>query len=168
MGRMVKCKRCGKKIDQSTAFKVLKWKKDGSPAPSEWYCNEDEYVEVVNAKMKRELCLKELELVFGVGWSYSTALGQMKDIISNYGYETLYYYLLQDGERICNTLRNKKFETNFGKLRYFLAILRNNLPDFAPPKEDNRTVKPDEIVEITYKPKTKRRSLDDIEDDLDE
>ena len=167
MGRKVKCRWCANTIDKDKAFSVLKWKKDGSPAPTAFYCNEDEYVEECRAKTVRNLMYTEMESIFGDGFSFSTINAQTKDLIDKYGYETIYFYLLRDGDTICNILRNKNFNTVFGKTKYFVAILRNNLPEFEPPKEDKRNVITEEVVDSRYKAKEKRRSLDDIEDDYE-
>ena len=66
-------------------------------------------------------------------------------------------------------MSKKQFTSEYAKIRYISAVLKNSLRDFKPKIEE--TPKPNVVVEETiYKAPThslnRRRSLADLEDDI--
>ena len=62
---------------------------------------------------------------------------------------------------------NKSFQSEYAKIRYFCAILSNNLGDYIPAEEEVYITDNEyELVEIKYKQKKKRRSMYDLEKEL--
>ena len=59
MPRMVKCRKCGEKIDQKLAFKVVVGDKNA------YYCNEEEYNSVIKERQDRERVYDLINQIFG-------------------------------------------------------------------------------------------------------
>ena len=62
---------------------------------------------------------------------------------------------------------SKSFSSEYGKIRYFTTIIKNNIVDYI--KVDDESYITDieyEILDIKYKPKKKRRAMCDIEREL--
>ena len=59
MGRTVKCRKCGARIDQKTAFKVVVGK------VNTYYCNEQEYNEIISARQIKDDTYKCINKIFG-------------------------------------------------------------------------------------------------------
>lgn len=149
----VKCRFCGKQIDKDTAFKV----KHGR---SNWYyCDENHS----KAKTSKE---KFFDVAYDVfGKTTNTIFFKEMDEISNvHGYKKMKSYL-EDNFQYLKGVMQKDFSSEYGKCRYFSAILKNNLGDYE--YQEPEVIKKVE-VEI-YNPakkqvvkKTRRKGMDEI------
>jgi hypothetical protein len=62
---------------------------------------------------------------------------------------------------------SKSFSSEYGKIRYFTTIIKNNIVDYI--KVDDESYITDneyEVLDIKYKPKKKRRAMCDLEREL--
>ena len=97
-------------------------------------------------------------------------LGELAKI---YTYNSIYAYIQDNFEYLNKTMLSKTFENEQHKIRYFLAIIKNNIVDYRDIKgyvdENNDYIKDNqyEIIEVRYKTNIhKRRPLYEIEMEL--
>lgn len=140
----VKCRFCGKQIDRDTAFKV----KHGR---SNWYyCNEEHS----KAKTPKDKFFDIAYSIFGKTTN-TIFFKEMEEIACVHGYEKMKSYL-EDNEAYLNIVMQKSFSSEYGRCRYFSAILKNNLGDYTINKP--KAIKNVEVEMYTpTKKKTKKR-----------
>ena len=156
---LVKCKGCGTKVDRKEAFKVVVNNKNN------YYCNASEY-ETLN--IEKESKAKVLELVFEIiGETTNTAIyKELTDIAKVHTYKKILDYIEENFIKL-NDAMNMHFEREYGKIRYFTAIIKNEIGDFvATTEEENDDVLDliDQIEDVKYK-QTKVKSFNDYLDE---
>ena len=159
MGRTVKCRKCGARIDQKTAFKVVVGK------VNTYYCNEREYNEIISARQIKDDTYECINKIFGYVVTNTAIFKEINALVKNYNYSLILSYLQENFDYLYEVM-HRDFEKEYGKIRYFSAILNNNLRDYKKEKEDEYTPVKQvevEIIENHYKRKKKRRGLDEIE-----
>lgn len=157
----VKCKICGRSIERDEAYKVIQNGKNL------YYCSEQEYMNYINeqVKLKKQKDLMYKMVEYFIGKTTNTAL--FKEInmwLSVADYDTICNYLRDNKVRISSAMR-KEFSSEYAKIRYFSAIVKNNINDYKPLQ--NQVVKKavdTEVYDIKYVQKKKRKCLTDYED----
>lgn len=136
----VKCRACGKTIGRESAYMATKRR---------YYCNQQEY----NAYNK----------VFEIISEYininNTALYK-EVLLWGTDYAKICCFLQDNKDRLTYAM-SKGFNSEYAKIRYFSAIIKNNINDYQPPKPDIIKQCTDEFYENKYKPKTRRKCLAD-------
>lgn len=164
MAVKVKCPACGATLDKCMAFKVTVGK------ANRYYCTEQEYINKARKdallKMVKDDTYEKIYDLFGYIITNTVLFSSISSLASVYSYEKIRSYLC-DNKAMLERVLNKSFQSEYAKIRYFSAILSNNLADYIPTEEeifitDNEY----ELVEIKYKPKQKRRSMYDLEMEL--
>ena len=163
---LVTCQICKSKIDRDTAYKRVVGK------ANKYYCSEEEFDSEENRKKKiKEDKDKVYYLIcdmFGYeiqNTKFFDEWVQWNKLKSN---EIIYKYLRENEERL-QQICDRSFDTEYQRIRYFSAVLKNSLRDFKPKVEEQP--KPKIVVEETiYDAPThsinRRRSLADLEDDI--
>jgi hypothetical protein len=162
----VTCQICGKKIERDIAYKRVIGK------ANKYYCSEQEY-EAEEARKKKVVEDKDkvynlicdmfgYEIVntqFFAEWTLWNKLKSNEDI----------YKYLRENEDYLQQICDKSFNSEYQKIRYFSAVLKNSLKDFKPKVEviEKLKVVVEEHYETKYKPKI-RLALEDLEEDCDE
>lgn len=164
-----KCKICGAELDSKTAYKITVGK------INRYFCSKEEYDAEVERKQKekedkdnvyRLICdiLNEKEVL-------NTALWKEKAIWNKaFSDEIIAKYLAENKDYLISAV-SKLSGTEYAKIRYVSAVLKNSLRDWKPKAEvvDKPKVKV-EIDETIYESPThslnKRRSLADLEDEI--
>lgn len=137
---MVKCRLCGKKIDKKDAFQSP----DGGGRF--YYCNEEEArlreeqkrekiekqakAKEENKKKKIDPIYEEASNIFGYRIQNTSFFKEEKiwrEITSD---ENILGYLQENRDYITNAIRRLD-SSEFAKIRYFSAILKNSLKDFS-------------------------------------
>ncbi len=143
---LVKCRKCGNKIDRTIAFKIVVGGKNA------YYCNEEEYKQCLEeqklkaerkqqAKEKRELLNKKKEeekilrekiydnvkYVFGYLPVNTALYKEMNELFKTFEYEIILRYLEQEKDYLWDTLRTKEFCSEYAKIRYSLYKEMNEL-----------------------------------------
>lgn len=186
---LVKCRKCNNKVDRTLAFKVVVGGKNT------YYCNEEEYKqyleeqrlkeerqkkvkeekELLNKKKEenkllREKIYKNIEYIFGYLPVNTALYKEMNELFKVFEYKTISQYLEQKKDYLCETLRMKEFSSEYGKIRYFSAILKNSMADFEIKDQQKN---PDiikcydeDFCEMKYKRKKQKRSLAEIENNI--
>ncbi len=191
---LVKCRKCNNKIDRALAFKVVVGDKNA------YYCNEEEYKQhVEEQKLKEEkrrkykeeqkLLKKEKERIkelkdsiytyirniFGYLPTNTSIYKEMNEVFQNFDYDLVLRYLEQQNEYLKNVIHSKEFTSEYGKIRYFSAILKNSLADFKRESKKNKVEDNSELIkccydneplEVKYKRKKKKRTLEEIENNI--
>lgn len=174
---LVTCRACKTKIDRDLAFKV---------GERSYYCSEKEYLshlkdkkenkkkDTKSNKPKKKTRKDVLNLVFelfGYEVTNSALSNELRALSKIYTYDGVYTYIHGNFKFLDKTINGRDFDKEYGKIRYFSAIIKNNIVDYLNIKKDEieeEYVKDIEydIPEVKYKEKHKRRALYDIEMEL--
>jgi hypothetical protein len=150
---LVKCKCHSVKIDRDIAFKVI------TNGKNNYYCSEQDYLYMKREKESREDSIIAIKLI--IGETTNTALFKELKIVGDiHGYYKILAYLKENNDML-KKIMNKSFGNEFGKIKYFFTIVKNNIGDF---KEQLKTTEIKEITEnysVNYKQKKKKKSLNE-------
>ena len=162
-----KCKICGSALDTKDAYKVTD--KNGK---NKYFCSQSEF-EAEEARKKKVAEDKDrvynlicdmfgYEIVNTQFFAEWTLWNKLK---SN---EIIYKYL-RENENYLQQICDRSFGSEYQKIRYFSAVLKNSLRDFVPKVE--LAEQPKVVVEEHYETKYKakgRQALEDFEEDDDD
>lgn len=155
---LVTCRICKNKIERNDAFKVV------IKGKNHYYCNGEEYAAWNEENESRR---KVIDFAFEViGKTTNTSLmKELSQIAKIHGYKKMISYLEDNTENIVSAM-NKHFDTEYGKIRYFAAIIKNSIGDFRYVSEEvsDELTGVDVIEEVKYTPSKKRAFADLIED----
>ena len=155
----VKCKICGEKVDRDKAYKVVVKGKNN------YYCNESEYKEWI---LKQDIKNDVYRLIYDIFERRNTNTVLFKEVqgLSDvYTYEKILAYLKENESYLCRIMK-KDFSTEYAQIRYFTAILKNNLADFQyPPNIQPKHIDID-MPEVKFNRNFKRKPLVDYEQEV--
>lgn len=158
MGRACKCQICGKSLNTDSAYKIH------SNNRNLYYCNIEEYekynLRIASDKEEKRIVYEKIGELIDVT-DNTLLFKNISELHKKYSYKLIYSYLCYEEEMISRAM-NKQFTNTYAKIKYFIAILTNNLCDYEIPTENNLYIE-HEITETKYKIKNKRRGLQDIE-----
>ena len=152
----VKCAFCGKTIDKKIAY--VQYGKN----KNKYFCSYEHSI----SKTPKQLFYVEVVNVFGKV-SNSLFFGEMDKLANIHGYEKMTSYI-KENKAMIQRYMNKDFKSTYGKIKYFTAILANNLDDYKIPEPEIEIKKEAniEIYESKFKPKEARKGMDDLLSDL--
>ncbi len=157
---LVKCRICSNKIERNDAYKVV------VNGKNEYYCNEKEYKQKLKQVADKENTINMINEIFGYEVTNSAIYKELKEITINHSYEKIYSYLYDNKPMLERSL-NKTFSSEYGKIRYFTTIIKNNIVDYIKTDDDSYITDNEyEILDIKYKQKNKRRAMYDLEREL--
>ena len=161
MAYTVKCRKCGATLNRDKAFRVVVGK------VNTYYCNESEYNNVVLAKQVKENTYKCIDRIFGYKIVNTVLRKEINVLLENYSYELILSYLQSNFDFLHDVMR-RSFQSEYAKIRYFSAILRNSLEDYKQSLNKIPETKVGEldIANMNFHRKTKRVALQDIEMDV--
>lgn len=164
---LVKCRCCGNRIDKTNAYVIQKGKSNF------YYCNEGEYLTIQSQKEKENQKKKELQEQKNKIYGICCEIFGYKIISSNFWKEynslpisqdILLLYLTDTKDKLSKAL-SKSFDSEYGKIRYFFAIIRNSHADWLQKRkqeelDDTLMMKHNvEFYEQTYIPKERKKPL---------
>lgn len=166
-----KCKwqACKKDLTTDKAYKVVIDGKNAyfcREAHYYAYMEEQEFKEKKKAdKIRRDDLIAE---IFGYQ-VINSALYKEMSVINKVANDSKIADYLAENKAYLHSVMQRDFSSEYGKIRYFSTIIKNNIKDFKPKVVE--VVRPKVVVEETiYETPThtlnKRRSLADLEDDL--
>lgn len=163
----VTCQICKNKIERDTAYKRVVGKANKYYcSEQEWQIEEDKKKKIAEDKDKvyRLICdiLGEKEVL-------NTALWKEKTIWNKaFSDEIIAKYLAENKDYLVSAV-SKLSGTEYAKIRYVSAVLKNSLRDWKPKEViiEIPKVTTEEHYETKYKAKV-RQSLEDFEEDDDE
>ena len=166
-----KCRICGTDLDTKTAYKVVD--KNGK---NKYYCNQSEFDKEEARKAKvaedKERVYRLICDVMGVNEILNTALWKEKQTWNKAFSDEFIAKYLQENKDYLTSAVARLDSSEYAKIRYISAILRNSLRDFKPkvvemerPKVTHSAF---EFFEQTPMNKmvTQEQVLYDVEDDL--
>ena len=130
MGRKAKCKYCGKSIDTDNAFKVIVGK------TNRYYCDENEYNIIHKTQQIKDDTFNLIYDIFGRKVTNTILYKEINELSTIYSYEKIDSYLNENKNYLTNLMQNKSFQSEYAQIRYFAAILKNNLADFHYEKKE--------------------------------
>ena len=164
---LVTCQICKNKIERDAAYKRVVGK------ANKYYCSEQEWQKEEDKKKKiaedKDKVYRLICDILGEEEVLNTALWKEKAIWNKaFSDEIIAKYLAENKDYLISAV-SKLSGTEYAKIRYVSAVLKNSLRDFKPRVEE--TPKPKVVVDETiYDAPTysrnKRRSLADLEDDI--
>ena len=174
----VKCQICGKSIDRSTAYKVV------VGDVNKYFCSEEEF----NADKARKDHAKEVLETIAECYQYCSGYGEppynvvkreLKENLKAVDVETIYQFVKENREKLKKTVdkkveRDGPFSQVYFSFRYVSGIIKREIleKDWKA-KQVAPTIQKTGIDLNFYnvKPNTnqlkKRRSLDELEDEID-
>ena len=163
---LVTCQICKNKIERDTAYKVVVGQ------ANKYYCSEQEWQAEEDRKKKAKEDKDKVYYLICDMFGYEIQNTKFFDEWTHWNKlksnEIIYKYL-RENEAYLQQICDKSYDTEYKRIRYFSAILKNSLRDFKPKAEE--VPKPKVVVEeAIYDTPTyslnKRRSLADLEDDI--
>ena len=73
-----------------------------------------------------------------------------------------------DNINFLEKVMSKDFSNEYGKIRYFITILNNNLQDYKLKEPETIRQSNSEIIEVNYKPKERKKNLSEYIEELEE
>ena len=131
MGRRCKCKFCGKELTTDIAYK--------SESDKAYFCNQDEFQSWLQNKINKQAekeTEKEIfnimgETVGGIIKPYSWK--EIKETVSllktKFSLDQIKDYVSSEKSNIEDIIRRKSFNSEFNKVKYYLAIIKNNIEE---------------------------------------
>ena len=161
----VTCQICRNKIEKDTAYKKVVGK------VNKYYCSEEEWQAEENKKKKaaedkdrvyRLICdiMGEQDIINTALWKEKTEWNKVfsDEFIAKY---------LQENKNYLTSAITRLDSSQFAKIRYLSAILKNSLSDFKPKVtevEKPKVAIDETIYDAPTHTTNRRRSLDDLED----
>lgn len=164
-----KCKICGTQLNTTEAYKVTD--KNGK---NRYYCSASEF-EIEEARKKKAAEDKDRVYrlicdILGEKEIINTALWKEKAIWNKVFSDEIIAKYLAENQNYLTSAVSKLSGTEYAKIRYVSAVLKNSLRDFKPKVEvveKPRVITTEEHYETKYKPKA-RVALEDLEEGYDE
>jgi NifU-like protein involved in Fe-S cluster formation len=155
---LVKCKGCSNKIDRDTAYKVV------VKGENTYYCDVKEY-ETIN--IEKESKNKVIDLSFEIiGKTTNTALfKELTEIAKVHTYTKMLNFMEENMMELDTAIcGNSPFVHEYAKIRYFAAIIKNQIGDFKEKVENTEVHDFDYVEDVKYTP-TKKKSFTDFIDE---
>ena len=164
---LVTCQICKNKIERDTAYKRVVGK------ANKYYCSVAEYENDLAQKQKiaedKDKVYRLICDILGEKEVLNTALWKEKTIWNKaFSDETIAKYLQENQDYLTSAV-SRLSGTEYAKIRYVSAVLKNSLRDFKPKAEEipkPRVVVEETIYEVPTHSLNRRRSLADLEDDI--
>ena len=161
-----KCKICGTQLNTETAYKITD--KNGK---NKYYCSATEY-EAEESRKKKAAEDKDRVYylicdIMGEKEILNTALWKEKIEWNKAFADEIIAKYLQENKSYLTSAITRLDSSQFAKIRYLSAILKNSLGDFKPKVaevEKPKVVVDETIYDVPTHSLNKRRSLEDLED----
>lgn len=158
---LVKCKCCGNKIERESAYKVM------TDKGNKYYCSKAEYEAMQKEKADKDAIYTEIVDIFGYKIQNSALFKEWKcwnELASN---EKILSYIQENKDYIKGAV-GKLNSTEYARVRYMSAILKNSLADYKVEsrKEPEKITVDCEIYEAPIFTKKKRRGLSELENEV--
>lgn len=133
---------------------------------NKYYCNENEYDEIKKAKHLKDDTYDKIFECFNRKVTNSALFKEINELKPVYGYQKILGYISDNFEFLSGILSNKTFSSEYAQIRYFAAILKNNLADYTPIDDEYKKNVEIDMPEMNYKSLPKRRTLEEIEQEV--
>ena len=171
MARTAKCQICGKRGEVTEMYKRMVGK------VSKYYCSEAEWQAEEERKRKtaedKDKVYKLICRIIGRETIINTSLWAEWKIWSSVADDAKIGQFLTENEEYLTDMIGKLDNAEFPRIRYLSTVLKNRLGDYKPRVKEEVKVQPivttidDTIYDTTpTTTRKRRRSLDDLEDDV--
>ena len=157
---LVKCKCHSEKIDRGTAFRVIVSNKN------EYYCTEQDYLKIKEDKEIRKILIDKINDVFGYVITNTILFKELSEISKVYPLAKINSYI-NENLQLLQKYMSKSFNNEYGKIKYFTTILKNNLKDYIISTPVAVKQSDAEIVGVRYRAKTRKKSMDEYMDEVE-
>lgn len=121
MGRRVKCKICGQVSNSDIAYRVT------TKGKNTYYCNEEEYNELLKKRESAFRCEGVILNILNIPFISPMLKKELSEVSKFYTYEVIERTFKENEQQISWFLNNNANSTEFGKIRYVMAIVKNNI-----------------------------------------
>lgn len=162
---LVKCRICGEKINKDTAYKIT------VNGTNFYYHSKEEYeTEEARKKKVKEDKDKVYNLIcdmFGYEIQNTQFFAEWK-LWNKLKPNDIIYRYLKENETYLKGICNRCYDTEFQKIRYFSAVLKNSLHDYVPKVEVKQPIITPDMSQTMYEihnvNNNRRKSLEEMED----
>lgn len=169
MARKCKCKKCKQELTTDKAYKVI------INGKNQYYCNKEEYDNIIKEKEARQHCLEEIASYMRLKFATPFIQKEVNKLKEYYDYIVI-ERSFKDNEKSINWfLDNNENSSEFGKCRYVFTIISNNINNtynkYKKELSDMKAMfKQDDTVDIeimNMDNKQSKREVSDISQFLD-
>lgn len=154
---MPKCKKCGKELKKQDAFAVKTGKYNS------YYCSEEEYQEVQKEGQLYKDINKKVFEIFGYYIKNTAYYSNLNELHKLYTWQQIFDCILEN-EQLLDRLMQKDFDNEYGKIRYFVVVVKNKLSEHKPQvKETFIKHVEEDVPDIKYKRKVRKKVIADFE-----
>jgi hypothetical protein len=128
-----------------------------------YYCDVDEYVKI---NTENESRFKVIDLAFEIlgKTTNTTLMKEITEIAKVHTYTKLLKFMEENMIEIDAAMTRTDFVHEYAKIRYFAAIIKNQIGDFKEKVENTEVHDYDYVEEVKYTP-TKKKSFADFIDE---
>lgn len=174
---LVTCKLCKTKIDKETAYKISTVSSTTGKVTNTYFCSEAEYQTEEDRKKKAAADKDKVYYlicdIMGVPEIIHTSLWKEKQIWNKaFSDEFIGKYLEENKEELTKAI-SRASDSEYARIRYLSAFLKNNLRDFKPKTEvveKSKVVESSVSIDQTFEiyngstiMNNRRRSFDEME-----
>ena len=158
---LVTCKICKTKVDRDSCYKRVVNGKNW------YYCSETEYDKHEAEKQDKDKVFTLINDVFGYTVQNTILFKEYQEWLKLCNNKGIASYIEENKNYIVGVM-GKDFSSEYAKIRYFSAILKNSLTDYKPKvKVEIDWQKPVETYKSNYKQKVVRVGFDDLEEEYE-
>jgi len=157
---LIICKCHGIKKERNTLYKVIVNGKNN------YYCSEQDYIKMQEEKESKIIVFNMINDIFGYKVINTAIFKELSEISNIHTYNKISSYI-QDNKSQLEIFMRKDFDTEYGKIRYFSTILKNNLVDYKIPKKDKDKEINVEIVNVKYTSRNRKKNLNEYLDEFE-
>lgn len=135
MGKLVKCKICGKQIDKDDAYVYLHTSKTGK----QYKWNVCSLEEVENDKREKELyklCQYETDAILGREITNNARNKELSELHEQYSWEQILRCIRAKADDIKRMIEYNNIEGDYAQIRYVMQVIKNCIYDFT--REDEK------------------------------
>lgn len=166
---MPKCLCCGRDIPKGEQFVVERISKKSGKKRKENYCSEQEYDDLILLREQKQSVYDKIDYFFGYTVINTLLKREVENIFKTYQPSLVLSYLDSNSDTLYKAM-GRTFDNEYCKIKYFLAILSNNIKDYRDIKKENEiitkkinTIEVEDIYNTKFKSKNRRKSLNDID-----
>ena len=159
---LVTCKICKTKVDRDSCYKRVVNGKN-------WYCcNKEEFDKHEQEKQDRAKVFTLINDIFGYTVTNTMLFKEYQIWLGLCNNPGIVSYIEENKSYLVGVMDKKDFQSEYIKIRYFSAILKNRLGDYKPKvKVEIDWQKPVETYKSNYKQKVVRVGFDDLEEECE-
>lgn len=121
MARGCKCTHCKKQLNTDIAYKVI------VNGRNKYYCNEEEYRQIQEEIDNKNKCLETIMVMLNVPFIQPIMLKEINLLREFYSYIVIEKAFKDNEQSILWFLENKDNGSDFGKIKYIMTIIKNNI-----------------------------------------